>query len=209
MAKVKLDLQNKRDAQLLSFAREHQTAMAGNPRYPDPKPEPAVLEAVVAEFAKQMAEVGNLETQLLTLKSSREVTRLSLERLLTERGNYVDSSSGGSETAILSAGFDTRAAAIPTTSLAAPEGLVTELGRNPGEIEVRCDPVPKAKAYVVSYRLQSGTADSEWQQGKMTTRSSTKVSGLVSGQRYSFRMRGLGANEIESPWSNESICMAP
>jgi hypothetical protein len=41
------------------------------------------------------------------------------------------------------------------------------------------------------------------------TRSGTVFIGLVSGQKYAYRIRALGPNELESPWSDEVVCMAP
>jgi hypothetical protein len=39
--------------------------------------------------------------------------------------------------------------------------------------------------------------------------SSSFGQGFVPGKRYAFRIRALGPNELESPWSDEVSCMAP
>ena len=39
--------------------------------------------------------------------------------------------------------------------------------------------------------------------------SAATVTGLVSGKKYAFRIRALGPNDLESPWSDEAVCMAP
>ena len=38
---------------------------------------------------------------------------------------------------------------------------------------------------------------------------SATLTGLTSGTKYAFRIRVLGPNDLESPWSDEVICMAP
>lgn len=102
------------------------------------------------------------------------------------------------------------AEATPTTSMEKPYDVSATMGDNPGEIDLGCHAVPKAKSYLIEMRDHSDTAaPGPWVQVKVSGRSSATIKGLVSGSKYAFRIRALGPNDLESPWSDEAICMAP
>ena len=91
-----------------------------------------------------------------------------------------------------------------------PYNMTATMGDNDGEIDLGCHAVPKAKSYIYEIREHSDTAaPGSWGGAKFGTRSSMTFTGLVSGRKYSFRVRALGPNELESPWSDEVVCMAP
>ena len=48
-----------------------------------------------------------------------------------------------------------------------------------------------------------------WSEQKFSTRSIVTFNGLISGRKYAFEMGAMGPNELESPWSDEVIGMAP
>ena len=57
MAKPKLELQNKTDAQIIDFAATHKAAMAGNANFPTPLPTPAEFDAALTAASDKLAEV--------------------------------------------------------------------------------------------------------------------------------------------------------
>lgn len=117
--------------------------------------------------------------------------------------------SAGVAAIILSAAFDVQADGTTTTSITKPENAAATMGDNPGEVDMGCDAVRKAMSYVYEVREHSDVeAPGPWGGAKVATRSSVTFSGLVSGKKYSFRIRALGPNELESPWSTEVTCMA-
>ena len=210
MAKVKLDLQGKNDVQLRNFGTEHKAAMVGNANFTTPLPTPAVYDASLAAYGGKLDAITALEIELQTLRSQKDAMRVELEANLTARGSYVDLASGGDEAKILSSGFSVQAAATTTTSIATPVGVVATMGDNEGEIDLTCNAVAKARSYIIEMREHSETAaPGPWVQVKVVSRSSGTVSGLISGKKYAFRMRALGPNDLESPWSDETVCMAP
>jgi hypothetical protein len=88
--------------------------------------------------------------------------------------------------------------------------VVPTMGDNPGEIGLSCQAVPKTKSDIIEMRQHSDTAvPGPWTQAKISGRSSATLTGLTSGTKYAFRIRALGPNDLESPWSDEVICMAP
>ena len=210
MSKVKLDLQRKDDIQLRIFAKDHTAAMVGNMNYPNPVPSVVTFNSSSESYAVKMDKISATETLLQTLRAERDVLRVSLEGNLTSRGIYVDEASGGDTAKILSAAFAIQADATPTTSMEKPYEVSATMGDNPGEIDLSCHAIPKAKSYLIEMRDHSDTTTpGVWVQVKVSTRSSATIGGLISGTRHAFRMRALGPNDLESPWSDEAICMAP
>ncbi|MFM2178863.1 MAG: hypothetical protein RL015_2961 [Verrucomicrobiota bacterium] len=51
-------------------------------------------------------------------------------------------------------------------------------------------------------------ANQPWLQKKLRTKSREELSGLISGKNDAFRMAAIGAAG-QSPWSDETVCMAP
>ena len=210
MSKVKLDLKNKSDTDLRTFATEHKAALVGNAAFPTPAPTPAVFETSLTEYAGKLDAIAATETTLETLRAQKEAKRAALEADLTARAAYVELTSGGDAAKILSAGFEVRGTPTLTSSLPAPTNTVAAMAENAGQILVTCNAVPKAKSYIVEAREHSETAaPGPWQHAKVSVRCSALLSGLVSGKKYAFRMRALGPNDLESPWSDETVCMAP
>ena len=94
--------------------------------------------------------------------------------------------------------------------MAAPEYIAATMGDNPGEIDLSCHRVARAKAYIAESREHSDTAaPGPWHQAKLSGRNSMTITSPTSGQRYAFRLRTLGPHHLESPWSVEVICMSP
>ena len=210
MAKVKLELQEKNHTALGEFGTAHKDAMAGNANFPTPSPTAAVYDASLAAYLAKSEEINALEIQLATARAQRDELRIVLEANLTARGAYVQEESGGEEAIILSAAFGVQATGSATTSMPKPENPAASMGDFEGEIDVQCSAVPKAKSYIYEMREHPDTAaPGPWSQAKIATRSSASINGLVPGKRYAFRIRALGPNELESPWSDEVTCMAP
>lgn len=210
MAKVKLELQSKNDEVLRTFTQNHIASITGNPYYPTPKPAAVDFDGKEAVYSARLDEIAAAETALAALRAGKDGLRAELEAALNARAAYVDEASGGDEAKILSAGFEVQAAGSATTSIAAPHGVVATMGDDEGEIDVAWHRDPKSRSFVIEMREHSDMeAPGPWAQAKLSTRSSCTVTGLTSGKRYAFRIRALGPNELESPWSAEVTCMAP
>jgi hypothetical protein len=206
MAQVILELQEKNDQQLKTFSAAHKAAMAGNPNYMTPSPSATVYDAAQLLFSQKVDAITTAETALAVLRAEKEAAKADLILQLTSRGSYVQAASGGNEAKIHSAGFDTKSAPTPTTSLPAPTNVSASGGDLEGELDGQWDAVPKAKTYVVQCRLHpDNAAPGPWEQAKITTRSRLTLEGLISGTVYAIRVQALGGNEVVGPWSDEAI----
>lgn len=211
MVKIKLDLQKKTDEALRDFAAAHIEAMEDNTAsFPEPDPSAEIFDTAFKNFRDSLAAITANETQHQSLLADRERHRKTLEEKLQARGGYIEKAAEGDEAKILSSGIQLKSAPTSISSLPAPEDVSATMGDSPGEIDLSCHRVPRAKTYVAEVREHSDTtAPGPWRPGKLSGRSSMTIPGLTSGQRYSLRLRVLGPHDIESPWSPEVICMAP
>ena len=210
MAKVKLELQEKDDGQLKLFATAHKTAMNLNVNFSTPVPNASVFDPVLTAYGTKLDAIETAEIALKVLRADKAALRKVLEGHLVARGDYVDSAALGDAAKIQSAGFEVQAEGTPTTSLPQPQNCTATAGDDEGEGDVACNAVPRAKSYIIECRIHEDNAPpGEWQHVKVSSRSSTTVSGLIPGKKYAFRMKAVGPNEVESPWSDESVCRVP
>jgi hypothetical protein len=212
MAKIKLELRFRTDAEVRDLALAHKMALTqapGNAQFPTPDPTPAVFDAKVTAYGAKLSEIDLAEAHLAALRAEKDRFRSEVELLLNQRANYVQNASGGEEAKIQNAAFGVQSLRTPTNSLVRPGNLVAAMTEKPGDIRLTCSAVARAKSYIWECRLhEEGAVDGPWAQFKISARSSITATGLVSGKKYAFRVRALGPNEVESPWSDEAVCMA-
>lgn len=204
MAKVKLELQAKDPQEMVQFAGSVVTAMTGNTNFATPTPALGVVSAKQAELDAKIKARDALEQQKEQATTQIGVLEGELSALLTQLGNYVESTSGGDAAIIQSAGMDIRDEATPITELDRPTGLSATHGDNDGEIDLDWNRVKGTK----SYEVQMSTDASTWQHAAISTKSKTTVDGLTSGTKYWFRVRAVGSN-TKSPWSDPATSVAP
>ena len=210
MNKIKLELRSKTDNALRVFATEHKAAMVGNANFTTPSPAVPVFDTALTAYGAKLDAIAAAETALAALRAEKDAARAALEVQINGRANYVELTAAGDEAKIRSAGFDVRADGTATTSMDQPGNLIAAMASNAGEIAISCDAVAKAKSYIIDVRDYTETGPpAEWRQAKVASRSAATVTGLVSGKKYAFRIRALGPNDLESPWSDEAVCMAP
>jgi hypothetical protein len=206
MAKAKLELKKKTDAELLAFAQAHAAAMTGNANFTTPIPAAAVFTTGITNLSNALAALAAARTAAMQATTNKEAARTALEALLTQRGDYVDLTSGGEEAKIESSGFSTRDVPAPVGDLPAPGNLVSTTGDNEGEVDLSWNPVRGARSYQVECKINTDAGT--WQQIKTTTNSSYTATGLNPGTVYAFRVRAVGASG-EGAWSDQNIRRAP
>ncbi len=212
MAKVKLDLDNKNPQEVFNASSTHIAAMAtpeGLALFTTPDPSVAEYLLLHNALGTGLNLVTSLEGQLLAARNALPglVAALKTDGLEL-RATYVEGKTGGDPAQIPISGF----AVASTTSqpigpLPRPESVKSVMAKFPGVIRVTCDPINGTQTYVIECRLHDEPA-STWAQVKLSTKSRNDISGLISGKNYAFRMAAIGAAG-QSPWSDETVCMAP
>lgn len=206
MAIVTLDLQERDDQDLLSFTRTHIAAMEGNANFTTPEPTAVAYLALVDNFEADLTAVSMLEAALATAISKKNDSRVLLENGTKVRQAYVQKTTGGDPTQILSSALGVKAPPSPISEMIAPENLRASFGDMTGEIDLMWDRVRGAKTYVIDCR--EAIAGAPWTQAKISTKSRETISGLTPGKTYEFRVRAVGSKG-EGPFSDLAVKMAP
>lgn len=206
MAKVKLNLAQKSDAELLTFSQQHILAMAGNASFPTPMPDAPTFQTLHDEFEVALDEAALALQECEEKAATLAAKRAALEGGFNERAGYVESASHGVEAVILSSHFDVRTPPTPVGPLPAPVDFLATMGDMEGEIDLVWSSVYGAKSYVV--QCSPYATPRVWAQITVVTKSKTTVSGCTPGEKSAFRVAAVGAAG-QGPWSDESVKMSP
>ena len=207
MAKVKLNLKDKSDSDLLTFAQQHVTAMTGNANFTTPLPAAAAVTTALTAYSTALGSFNTAQQAAKQATTVKDAARTTLEGVLTQRGNYVDLTAAGNPAIIESAGFSVKASSAATTTPDQVVNLSITAGDNAGEIDAQWDPVTKAKTYDVQTSPDPMTSTS-WTSQSSPSKSRTSVSGLTSGARVWVRVRAIGAGGTGA-WSDPATKIVP
>lgn len=208
MSKIKLNLFRLSIPQKIAKAQQIAAALTGNASFPTPSPPLAMITAATNDLNTAYAEAQAARQTAKEKTSAQNQKEDALDQVLTQLAAYVESVAGSNEQLILSAGMDTRAAAVAATDPPGPpQGLTPTAGDHDGQIDLSWDPVTGAKSYVIDQSVDPVTATS-WSHGGVSTRSNFTAKGLISGTRYWFRVAAVN-NNGQSGWSDPATKIAP
>jgi hypothetical protein len=207
MSKIKLNLNSLSVPEKIARAQQIVAAMSGNEHFTSPQPTLARLTSAIEDVRAAHMDLQTLRQEAKTKTGVLNQQEATLDGLLGQLANYVESISGSDEAKITSAGMDVRAAKTATGDLHAPQNLSASAGDRDGEIDLSWDKVNKARSYVVE-RSPDPPTNTSWQHAGVAPRSQTTIEGLTSGTKYWFRVAAVGPNG-QSPWSNLAAKIAP
>jgi len=115
------------------------------------------------------------------LRNGRETPTI----LVYVKGNQMPS---GGKSEILSSGFAVEKDREASKPLAAPEGVNASYGDEPGEIDLAWNPLPGRPTYEA--HISDGDTNS-YHYADSSTKSKVTLEGLVSGQLYHIKVRGM------------------
>jgi hypothetical protein len=209
--KVKLNLKDKSDTDLLSFAQQHEAAMTGNANFTTLLPAATAFTPVRAAYATTLGNCITAQQAAKLATQQKDTARDALESMLVQRGNYVEltAASAADPVAVIeSAGFSSKSASVPTGVPDMVQSLALTAGDNAGEIDAQWDPVKGTK---IHYDLQwsaSPATESSWKDLPATTKSKSVLGSFTSGQLILIRVRASGAGGIGA-WSQTAAKVAP
>ena len=209
-AKVKLNLKDKSDANLLTFAQQHVTAMTGNANFTTPLPSAANVTAALTPFQTALANFNTAQAAAKLATTVKDTARLTLENVLTQRGSYVELTAAGAAdpaAVIESAAFSTKSAGGATTAPDMVANLSITAGDNAGELDLQWDPTNGAKTYDVQTSPDPITTTS-WVAHPSVSKSKAAILGLTSGAKMWARVRGVGAGGTGA-WSDVATKIVP
>ena len=202
MIKVKLDLRARSDDEIIALSGLIVTSMTGNGDFSTPDPALATLTANAAAMSTLIAQrdalLAEAQEQTLLIRSARD----TLEGNLTTEGAYVQARvaalSGPLDPAwrkarIVGAGMQPADDPAPVGPMPKITGLVATQGDGDGMIDLHWNPVKRGLNSYVIERTTDPAGQTGWANAEVVTKSSLTLSGLVSGTRYWFRARAIGA----------------
>ena len=208
--KVKLALNDKSDADLLTFAQSHVTAMTGNANFTTPLPSAANFTAALTPYQTALANFITAQAAAKLATTNKDTARAALENALTQRGNYVEltAASAADPTAVIeSGGFSVRSAKTPAGVPAPVANLSITAGDNAGELDLQWDPVAGASSYHVQISPDPVTPTS-WVPQPDVTKSKAIILGLTSGAKMWARVQAVGSGGIGA-WSDPATKIVP
>jgi hypothetical protein len=207
MAKVKLNLFNLTDAQLILKAKDVKTKLTGNANFTTTVPSLTDFGTLItaADTALAASDAANATANEKTLAKNNAVD--ALRKSFGLLGTNIESLAGGAADKILSAGLDTRATKTPAGVPVQVANLSVSAGDHDGELNSQWDPVPGAKTYEVQTSPDPFTASS-WSKTKSVTKSLVVLTGFTSGSRIWVRVRAIGAGG-EGNYSSEISKIVP
>jgi hypothetical protein len=171
-----------------------------NPGFNSPPVAQTTLADALEEFQNAIAAQAQGGTAATAAKHKR---REQLAGLLEQLALYVQAISNNDEVLLLSSGFKiiqpTRARAV----LPAPTGIRIRSG-NSGEAHITVDPIQNARCYEVSVALldDAGTVGPWQTAGVHTSSRNMRVTGLIPGRMYVYKLRAVGGLTGYSGWSD-------
>jgi hypothetical protein len=210
-AKVKLGIRNTSDLDLLQLIRSSVEQMQDNPNFPNLIPDQDLMREALGDFADSLTQAESLRNAAMAANARKDTLRAVLERLYSQRGNYVAIVSNGNPTLIMGGGLAVRKAPSPVGSLAAPQNLACELSNVAGRMIVTWDASGQAQGYIVqraAITADQREGDYSWESLPVCSKRKLILDDLIHGQRYSFRVAAIGGKNGQSSWSPAVIRMA-
>jgi hypothetical protein len=207
MAKIKLNLKDKSDSELVTFTQQHITALTGNATFATPLPATTAFQTTFAAFQTALGACVNAQQAAKQATTQKENARIALEAALNQRGNYVELTAAGDVAKIQSAGFDVKGSGAPAGVPGTVMNLFITSGDNAGELDLQWDPLTGAKTYEVQLSPDPVT-NASWNGHQSVTKSRTAVTGLTTGVRMWARVRAVAAAG-PGAWSDVATKIVP
>ncbi|OQP59389.1 fibronectin type III domain-containing protein [Niastella populi] len=180
----------KRESEIPIIIQRIKEKLANNPDFPNPPEALTELIKVEPVFLQALANAEGRDKHMVSIKKDVKENVLNL---IQQCADYVTDISKGNRTLILSTGFDVTSESGTRNSLPpSVEILEVKLGQ-PGEATTSVKNVTGVKAYVHQYTKEQPTLSTEWA-GIGSSEGSYTFQGLISDQRYWFRVMVIGTN---------------
>ena len=182
------------DAELSTLTQTVETSVNGNPHFPEPVPPISEVSTKKEEFTSSVVAAKSGDRTKIAIKKEK---RASLVDTVHQLARYVELSSNGNRSIMLSSGFEVSKEYSTAVELGTIKNIKLSNGENNGEVIISCSSVQGAKSYLYQYTLDPLTPDSIWQ-GEPETSSSHKYKGLQTGKKYWFRVVVVGSNSQQT-----------
>ena len=195
MSRVKIDF-NKPVTEQVAKSRDLQTKITGNPNYLTPVPSIAAIKTATDALENAYTDALNGDR---AKKATMRITRKALKELIVKLADYVQITSDGDETIILSSGFGVRKQRSPASVPDVPIDVKVTTTEFDDALDINFKPVKVAKSYAFEMCADPLT-EKNFNPVEISTKSSIRVKGLAPGTKYWFRVLAVNAAG-KSGWS--------
>jgi hypothetical protein len=207
MASIVTGLSRMTDVQVIQFAKQIHTALAGNPNVPAPNPPLAMLQGLIATAE---SSAGAYEAQRATLRNKKNLRDEAIKALchaLRLEADTVQAATGGDPDKMATAGFRASKRPTPVGTPAQVTRLVLEAGPIEGTLKASWKPVRGMKVYEIETSPDPIGANT-WTYKGMVTKAKAAINSFVSGARIWLHVRAIGAAG-PGPWSDPAVKTVP
>ncbi|AXY73365.1 hypothetical protein D3H65_04950 [Paraflavitalea soli] len=201
--RLKLDFVRLSDPELEIKAQAIVAAMTDNTYFTTPVPALTVVNSHITAYATALSKALTRDKAEV---ANKNLMRSLLEKTLMDLAGYVTFTSGGSEAALVSSGFDLAKPAANLPPISVPDNFSVGNGVNEGEVVSSVDRVTGARSYIHEYTADPLTPTSEWTQQFTTVRKAT-ITDLEPGKKYWFRVAAIGPRQ-QIAYTNVQLRMA-
>jgi hypothetical protein len=172
--------------------------------FPDPNPTVTALTTARNNLSTRLTSIGTLTANLDSERAGATTSEEELDVLIEQLASYIENIAKGDLSILQMSGFAISTGRSPVGPLVAPQNLQGSLADLDGQVKLKWNRVRGAQSYIVECAT---SPDGPWNQIDVTTRTTSKASGLTSGTKYWFRVRAVGSAGL-SGWSDPAQKMA-
>jgi len=154
-------------------------------------PNPTIIAVTAARTALVMA-VAKAESRATADIAVRNELAAELRVLLVNLARYVNNVASGDVDKAVSSGFDLAKRPEPSTTLAPPSKLEARASDFEGCMDLSWKGVEDARMYQVYMNAVDPSDITKWALVTVCSRTKARISDLVPGKFYSFRVTALG-----------------
>jgi hypothetical protein len=181
-----------------------QTGLNGNPNFPTPPVDLAVLKTNIDSLSTLVSESLDGSKKVIAQKNKQRETVIEMLRLLAR---YVEVTCKNDKAIFQTSGFEA-ATGIKVPGQALSETIRSiEHGANSGQIIVRIKGIPKALSHEMRYAVLANGIPGTWTTVPVTgIRAPLALSSLTPASTYAFQVRALGKDGY-TDWSDSVTFM--
>lgn len=169
-------------------------SMTGNPNFPSPLPDLALLAVARHEYETALLESLTRDINKVAIKNAK---RAALNSILKQLALYVELVANGDKPILTSSGYDLAKEGTDTLILGTVKNFTLANGINVGQIVSKLDGVANAASYLHSCTPDPLHNDSVWVD-KPSTLVAYTHDNLISGTKYWFKVSVIGRNKQET-----------
>lgn len=188
--KAIVNFTKERDAAIIPLCEFIIASITGNVFFPTPVPAPTAIQTTLDDYTQALADAASRDRNKIALKNQ---LRSQLNNMLNQLGNYVNTTSNGDLTMIVSSGF--RVSKLPQPRyVTTPENPTVKPGMNPGTLVTKLKADAAATGYTFSIALASTKDDYFWT-SVTTSRCQYEFTDLMPHTEYVVKVAVIGSKD--------------